>query len=53
MQLIADVYFRDTAHGFLAWAVAMVVHVEIYALIEDGTVSAAAMTCASRAPSPF
>jgi hypothetical protein len=53
MQLIADVYFRDTAHGFLAWAVAVVAHVEICARIEDGTVSAAAMTCASRALAPF
>ena len=53
MQLITGVYFRNTAHGFLAWAVAMAMHVETYALIEDGTVSAAPMTCASRALAPF
>ena len=53
MQLIAGVYFRNTAHGFLAWAVAMVMHVELSALIEDGTVSAAAITCASRGLAPF
>jgi hypothetical protein len=46
------VYFRDTPHVFLAWAVATILSVEIYALVEDGTVSAPAMTCASRAFAP-
>ena len=37
---------------FLAWAVATILPVEIYGLVEDGTVSAPAMTCASRAFAP-
>jgi hypothetical protein len=47
-----SVYFRDTPHSFSRLGGRDDSHVEIYGLVEDGTVSAPAMTCASRAFAP-
>jgi hypothetical protein len=47
-----EVFFRDTANGFLAWAVALVVSVAFLASAATSMVGSAAQARASSEPSP-